>query len=46
MTWAIRRVKTAAGQANFTLELSRELPLPVPSFAEQQRIVAEVERRA
>jgi type I restriction enzyme S subunit len=45
MSWAIHRAKTTAGQANLTLQLCRELPLPVPPFAEQQRIVAEVERR-
>jgi type I restriction enzyme S subunit len=45
MGWAIRRAKTTAGQANLTLELCRELPIPLPPFAEQLRIVAEGERR-
>ena len=45
MNWAINRAKTTAGQANLTLELCRDLPVPLPPFAEQQRIVAEVERR-
>ncbi len=45
MSWAIRRAKTTAGQANLTLELCRALPVPLPPLAEQHRIVAEVERR-
>jgi type I restriction enzyme S subunit len=45
MGWAIRRAKTTAGQANLTLELCRALPVPVPPLAEQERIVAEVDRR-
>lgn len=45
MQWAIRRAKTTAGQANLTLELCRALPLPLPPLSEQDRIVAEVERR-
>ncbi|MCZ6802320.1 MAG: restriction endonuclease subunit S, partial [Nitrospirae bacterium] len=45
MRWAIRRAKTTAGQANLTLELCRDLPLPLPPLVEQQVIVAEVERR-
>jgi type I restriction enzyme, S subunit len=44
MSWAISRAKTTAGQANLTLELCRELPIPVVPIAEQHRIVAEVER--
>jgi type I restriction enzyme, S subunit len=45
LLWAIRRAKATAGQFNLTLEICRALPLPVPPVAEQQRIVAEVERR-
>jgi len=45
MRWAIRRGKTTAGQSNLTLELCRALPIPLPPFAEQSRIVAEVDRR-
>ena len=45
MSWAIRRAKTTAGQANLTLEVCRDLPVPLPPFGEQQRIVAEVDRR-
>jgi type I restriction enzyme S subunit len=43
--WAIRRAKTTAGQSNLTLELCRELPIPLPPLAEQHRIVVEVDRR-
>ena len=45
MSWAIRRAKATAGQFNLTLEICRDLPLPLPPLAEQRRIVAEVERR-
>ena len=45
MRWAISRGKTTAGQANLTLELCRALPTPLPPFAEQILIVAEVDRR-
>jgi type I restriction enzyme S subunit len=44
MSWAISRAKTTAGQANLTLELCRELPIPIVPIGEQHRIVAEVER--
>lgn len=44
LAWAERRAKATAGQFNLTLEICRDLPLPLPPFAEQQRIVAEVER--
>lgn len=45
ISWATRRAKTTAGQSNLTLELCRDLPVPLPPLAEQTRIVAEVERR-
>jgi type I restriction enzyme S subunit len=45
MAWAVRRAKTTAGQSNLTLELCRELPIPLPPPNEQVRVVAEVERR-
>jgi len=44
MRWAISRAKTTSGQSNLTLELCRLLPMPLPSHAEQHRIVAEVDR--
>ena len=43
--WARRRAKATAGQFNLTLQICRELPLPLPSLKEQQRIVEKVERR-
>jgi type I restriction enzyme S subunit len=43
--WAKSRAKATAGQFNLTLEICRDLPLPIPPQAEQQRIVEEVERR-
>jgi type I restriction enzyme, S subunit len=45
MAWAIRKAKTTAGQTNLTLDLCRRLPIPLPPLAEQERIVAEVDRR-
>jgi type I restriction enzyme S subunit len=45
LSWAKLRAKATAGQFNLTLEICRDLPLPVPPLMEQQQIVAEVERR-
>lgn len=45
LSWAKRRAKATAGQFNLTLEICRDLPMPLPPFAEQEEIVAEVERR-
>lgn len=45
LSWAIRRAKATAGQFNLTLEICRELPIPVPPAAEQRRISEEAERR-
>jgi type I restriction enzyme S subunit len=42
--WAKRRAKTTAGQVNLTLEICRNLPIPIAPEAEQNRIVSEVER--
>jgi len=44
MSWAISRAKTTAGQSNLTLELCRDLPVPLPAISEQHQIVTEVER--
>ena len=44
LNWAVRRAKATAGQFNLTLEICRDLPIPLPPLAEQRRIVAEVER--
>jgi type I restriction enzyme S subunit len=45
LTWAKRRAKATAGQFNLTLEICRDLPLPLPPSSEQEQIVDEVERR-
>jgi type I restriction enzyme S subunit len=45
LNWAVRRAKATAGQFNLTLQICRDLPLPLPPISEQRRIVAEVERR-
>ena len=45
MSWAIKRAKTTAGQSNLTLELCRELPIPLPSFSEQVQTINEIDRR-
>jgi type I restriction enzyme S subunit len=42
--WAERRAKATAGQFNLTLEICRDLPLPLPPLLEQRQIVLEVER--
>jgi type I restriction enzyme S subunit len=44
LSWAKSRSKATAGQFNLTLEISRQLPIPLPPQAEQLRIVTEVER--
>jgi type I restriction enzyme S subunit len=45
LSWAEQRSKATAGQFNLTLEICRDLPLPLPPLVEQKQIVAEVERR-
>ena len=45
LSWAVKRAKATAGQFNLTLEICRDLPIPLPPLEEQRRIVAEVERR-
>ena len=40
VAWAMKRAKTTAGQSNLTLELCRDLPIPLPPLPEQTRIVA------
>jgi type I restriction enzyme S subunit len=44
LTHAISRAKATAGQFNLTLEICRELPIPVPPEAEQTEIVRRVEQ--
>ncbi|WP_325918496.1 restriction endonuclease subunit S [Pseudomonas frederiksbergensis] len=41
---AISRAKATAGQFNLTLEICRELPIPVPPVAEQTEIVRRVDQ--
>ncbi len=42
--WAEVRAKATAGQFNLTLEICRDLPIPLPPLFEQKKIVEEVER--
>ncbi len=42
---ATRLAKATAGQYNLTLEICRNLPLPLPPLAEQEQIVALVEEQ-
>jgi type I restriction enzyme S subunit len=44
-TWIERRAATSAGQHNISMSVLSTLPVPLPPLAEQERIVAEVERR-
>jgi type I restriction enzyme, S subunit len=43
LRWAIQRAKATAGQFNLTLEICRDLPLPLPPECEQTRIVEGME---
>jgi type I restriction enzyme S subunit len=45
LSWATKRAKATAGQFNLTLELCRDLPLPLPPLKEQASIVEEIDRR-
>src|SRR6185437_4959972 len=42
--WAVRRAKATAGQFNLTLEICRDLPIPLAPEPEQTRIVSETSR--
>lgn len=42
--WLQKRGKTTAGQTNYTITMSRSLPIPLPPLDEQSRIVEEIER--
>lgn len=44
LSHAVSRAKATAGQFNLTLEICRELPLPVPTEEEQTEIVRRVEQ--
>ena len=43
--WIEQRAATSAGQHNISMSVLSTMPIPLPPFAEQLRIVAEVERR-
>ena len=43
LRWAIRRAKATAGQFNLTLEICRDLPLPLPPENEQAMIAESLE---
>lgn len=43
--WVEQRAATSAGQHNISMSVLSGMPIPLPSLAEQTRIVAEVERR-
>lgn len=42
--WLQKRGKTTAGQTNYTITMSRSLPIPLPPLNEQLLIVNEIER--
>jgi type I restriction enzyme, S subunit len=41
--WALDRSKATAGQSNLTLEICRDIPVPMCSFPEQQEIVRQID---
>ncbi len=43
--WIEQRAATSAGQHNISMTVLATLPMPLPPLAEQEQIVAEVERR-
>jgi type I restriction enzyme S subunit len=45
VAWTKRRAKTTAGQVNLTLEIARDIPVPMPPRDEQLRIVEETEKQ-
>jgi type I restriction enzyme, S subunit len=45
LRWARKRAKTTAGQVNLTLEIARDIPVPLPPYEEQVRIVDEIEKQ-
>jgi type I restriction enzyme S subunit len=44
LSTAVHAAKATAGQFNLTLEICRDLPLPIPPTSEQQQIVAMIDR--
>lgn len=45
LNWMLKRTKTTAGQVNLTLEIVRDVPIPIMSEAEQVEIVRLVEAK-
>jgi type I restriction enzyme S subunit len=45
LKWAMARTKTTAGQVNLTLEIARDIPIPLPPRDEQARILNEIGRQ-
>jgi type I restriction enzyme S subunit len=43
LNWAVSRSKATAGQSNLTLQICRDMPIPVCSVDEQQQIVQGIE---
>lgn len=43
LLWLKRRAKTTAGQTNLTLEVCRELPVPLPTVKEQKAIAERID---
>lgn len=43
--WLKKRAKTTAGQTNLTLEVCRDLPVPLPPLTEQQALVERLDEQ-
>jgi type I restriction enzyme S subunit len=43
LNWAVTRSKATAGQSNLTLQICRDLPIPLCSLEEQKEIVRDIE---
>jgi type I restriction enzyme, S subunit len=43
LRWAVARAKATAGQSNLTLQLCRDIPVPVCSVEEQDEIVRQID---
>jgi len=44
INWSVSRAKATAGQSNLTLEICRDIPIPIPPLVEQCRAVVEIDR--
>jgi len=42
--WSVSRSKATAGQSNLTLEICRNIPIPIPPLDEQIKIVSAIDR--